>query len=696
MKRLSDYVNPYIGTISHMLQTCRPEVMLPYSPARSTPLVSGCSDYFCSDVLVGYPLGGAYVTPGRALPGGDSFDNTIDHSLEDFRCYYQRTELEEMDIVAESTVTEHVYLHRFTGADRLKLTAPGGSIAVEDGLILAKALVPRGKEMMQYIAVSLDAPLPPEGTAGENSGENGAILVLGVPESGVTVRGAVSLISFESAKRLLAEETEGLSFDVTAEKAQQIWDDQLSKIRVSGNTEAKKTVFYTALYRAFQRMTNYTEDGRYYSNYDGKVHEGTFYTGDGLWDTFRCMHPLQLIVDGERHRDILESYNLMYKQSGLMPSFPGISGDSPVMIGFHAASLFADALAKGVEADYRTAFEGILKNAETQAMMPWCCGADARDEDRCYYEKGFFPALKKGETETSPLAVEFEKRQAISVTLEHAYDDWCAGKIAEALGKHELAEKLYARGQNYRRLYNPEVGLMCPKSADGEWVEDFDPIYSGGPGGRDYTTENNTYTYTWSVFHDPEGLGGLMGGPEAAAAKLDDLFRHNTGDRWKYSYMGQYPDATGLMGQFAMGNEPDFHIPYLYDYYGAPWKAQKKLRDLMDIWFTDGITGICGDEDGGAMSSWFVFSAAGFYPVCPGKAEYAIGTPLFDEAVIDVGGGKSFTVTARGAGDGLRYIQSAELNGRPLSRPFLAHEDLTAGGELVLVMGRKPNKEWGK
>ena len=696
MKHLADYVNPYIGTISQMLQPCRPEVMLPYSPARSTPVVSGCSDYYCSDVLVGYPVGGAYLTPGRSSEDGDRFDNIIDHSREDFRCYYMCQELEEYGLTAESTVTEHVYLHRFTGADRVRLVTPEGSIDKEGSRLLVKAPVPRGNGMVQYIVLSADIALAAdsvkEGPAGDGSRE----LVVEVPEDGVVFRGAVSLISFESAAKLLEEEAGGLSFDEISARAERIWDEQLSKIRVSGNTETKKTVFYTALYRAFQRMTNYTEDGYYYSNYDGRVHEGTFYTGDGLWDTFRCMHPLQLIVDADRHRDILESYNLMYRQSGLMPSFPGISGDSPVMIGFHAASLFADALSKGVEADYGTAFEGIYKNAVSQAMMPWCCGADAREEDRCYYEKGFFPALKKGEQESSPLAVEFEKRQAVSVTLEHAYDDWCAGKIAEALGRTEEAAMLFARAMNYRNLYNPEVGLMCPRSADGEWVEDFDPLYSGGPGGRDYTTENNTYTYTWSVFHDPEGLGELMGGPEAAAARLDDLFRHNTGDRWKYSYLGQFPDATGLMGQFAMGNEPDFHIPYLYDYYGAPWKAQKKLRDLMDIWFTDGITGICGDEDGGAMSSWFVFSAAGFYPVCPGKAEYAVGTPLFDEIVIDVGNGKSFAVKAQGAGDGLRYIQSARLNGKELAKPFLAHEDLMAGGELVLVMGRRPNKEWGR
>lgn len=244
----------------------------------------------------------------------------------------------------------------------------------------------------------------------------------------------------------------------------------------------------------------------------------------------------------------------------------------------------------------------------------------------------------------------------------------------------------------YKTLYRKEIGSMAPKSIDGKWIQDFDPKLSGGPGGRDYTAENNTLTYTWSVFHDPEGLAELMGGRDKAGKKLDELFRTDCGGVWKYTYMGQFPDATGLMGQFAMGNEPSFHIPYLYDYFGAPWKAQKKLRDLMDIWFTASPTGICGDEDGGAMSSWFVFSAMGFYPVCPGKAEYALGTPLFDSVALNLENGKVFRIESHGAGSGLRYIQEARLNGEPLTVPFLTHEQIMSGGTLALTMDRAPNK----
>ena len=683
MKRLSDYVNPYIGTISHMLTSTKPEVMYPYGMARSTPVVTDCGDYYCNDRIQGFALGAAYIMPGK---DGD-FQNTFDHSREESHCYYLRMELDNHDIVVESTVTQHVYLHRFQGQDSLKLYFPGGKAALEgDAICVELPLAHQRKPVTQYVYIKA------EGGVKVLSQEDEA-WVLAAPGE-VVVAGAASLISVESAKQSYELEAAGKSFDSLKDLAQDIWDKQLSKIQVEGNTEEKKTVFYTAMYRAFQRMTDFTEYGKYFGGFDGKVHEGTFYNNDGLWDTFRCMHPLQLLVDTKRHQDILESYNEMYRESGVMPCFPGVGGDQPVMIGFHAASLFADAMAKGIEADYETAYEGIRKNATEQSMMPWCCNTPAGKEERCYWEKGFFPALKKGETEDCPAAHPFERRQSVAVTLEHCYDDWCAGEMAQRLGKEEDAKEFFRRAQGYRSLYREDMGFMAPKSIDGEWVEAFDPKYSGGMGGRDFTTENNTWTYTWSVFHDPDGLAQLMGGKEAAVERLDQLFRegfHEAG-KSKYVYLGQFPDSTGLMGQFAMGNEPSFHIPYLYNYFGQPWKTQRRLRELMDIWFPNSPTGICGDEDGGAMSSWLVFSAMGFYPVCPGKAEYALGSPLFDSAELHMENGKTFRITSKGAGDGLRYIKSAKLNGQELDGAFLTHDQIVSGGELVLEMSRVPVK----
>jgi predicted alpha-1,2-mannosidase len=391
---------------------------------------------------------------------------------------------------------------------------------------------------------------------------------------------------------------------------------------------------------------------------------------------------------------------MMYEQTGLMPNIPSLTGDSPVMIGFHSAALFADAATKGLDLDYEKAYEGIRKNAMEQSILPWVCNQELTDLDKHYIENGYLPGLKPGETETFPEVHEFERRQSVAVTLEHCYDDWCAAQLAKKLGKTDDYNMFMRRAERYKQSYNKETGFMAPRDAGGDWI-DIDPMWGGGQGGRDYYTENNAWTYTWSVFHDVPGLIELMGGEKAAEKKLDELFTTGVRDIntkvpiIKYTYMAQFPDATGLMGQFAMGNEPDFHIPYIYCYCKAAWKAQKRIRDLLDIWFTNSPTGICGDEDGGAMSSFYVFSAMGFYPLCPGKDEYIIGSPIFDSMELTLSGGAVFKVKADGAGCGARYIQNAALNGKPLNSPILKHADIAAGGVLELTMGRRPNRAWG-
>jgi predicted alpha-1,2-mannosidase len=324
-------------------------------------------------------------------------------------------------------------------------------------------------------------------------------------------------------------------------------------------------------------------------------------------------------------------------------------------------------------------------------MTPWNCQIPSTILDQCYYDKGFFPALKNGEQETLSNVNKFERRQAVSVTLEHCFDDWCTAQLAKALGKEDDYQLFIKRASNWKTLYDPKLGLFAPKDMDGNWIKDFEPMLAGGQGGRDYYAENNAYTWQWSVPHDYKGLFEAMGGVKKAEEKLDILFTVGCDPTNKYVYMAQFPDSTGLMGQFCMGNEPSFNTPYIYDYMGVPWKTQKRLRDLMDIWFINSPIGICGDEDQGAMSAWIAFSSLGFYPVCSGTGEYALGTPLFDSASIDVGGRKVFTIRSPGAGDGKRYIQSAVLNGKPLGSPFIAHRDIAAGGELTMVMGDAPN-----
>ena len=307
--------------------------------------------------------------------------------------------------------------------------------------------------------------------------------------------------------------------------------------------------------------------------------------------------------------------------------------------------------------------------------------------------------MPQGAVEWVPQVHSFEKRQAVSVTLEHCWDDWCLAQMAKSLNKTDDYDYFIRRSKNYLNLYDDRIGFMAPKTADGNWVFDedgLDPVWSGGQGGRDYYTETNAWTYTFHVQQDIPGLIDLMGGKTNLSAKLDDLFQEQFGGRGsKYEFLRQFPDMTGLIGQYHQGNQPGYHIPYLYNYSGEPWKTQKIVREIMKIWYNDTPLGICGDEDEGETSSWFVFSSMGFFPVCPGKPVYDIGSPLFRKVTVDVGNGRKFIIKARNVSSKNKYIRSASLNGQPLNNPWFSHSNLSEGGKLVLQMGPFPNKSWG-
>ena len=390
---------------------------------------------------------------------------------------------------------------------------------------------------------------------------------------------------------------------------------------------------------------------------------------------------------------MIRSYIRMYRQSGWLPSFPSVGGDRAVMIGHHADQLILDTYAKGYrDFDVNAAYAGMRKNATEATMIPWSHGP-LTSLDHVYFDKGFFPALADGETETVP-EVTPERRQAVSVTLESSYDDWCVAQLAKALGKQADAAYFTKLAHNYTNVFNPAIDFMAPRSADGKWVANFDPKLGGGQGGRDYTTEVDSWLYTFSVQHDVAGLIHLMGGRDAFNAKLDRLFVEQYSVP-KYRFLNQFPDATGLVGLYAQGNEPSYHIPYLYDFSGEPWKTQQRVRQLMDIWYGDGPLGIPGDDDGGETSSWYVLSAMGFYPVAPGSPVYEIGSPIFAKTTIRMGNGKEFTILANHTSAQNKYIQSAVLNGRPLNQPWFRHSDIADGGTLILNMGNKPNTQWG-
>jgi predicted alpha-1,2-mannosidase len=391
--------------------------------------------------------------------------------------------------------------------------------------------------------------------------------------------------------------------------------------------------------------------------------------------------------------DMMASYVRMYQQSGWLPQFPQIHGDVPPMNGFHSTIMLLDAYNKGINKfDINVAYEAMKKNALEGTMVPWRLGA-ASPLDKLALKLGYFPALRPEEKETEPLVDSFEKRQAVAVTLAQSYDDWALAQLAKKLGKEQDYQYFSKTAKNYQNLYWKEKGFFMPKDAAGNWI-DIDPKFDGGMGGRDYYDENNGWTYLWNVQQDILGLQKLMGGRDVFESRLDQMFREDLG-RSVYALNARFPDFTGIVGQFSMGNEPSFHIPYLYNLTKSPWKAQKRIRMLLNTWFKDNIFGIPGDEDGGGMSAFVVFSSMGFYPITPGIPVYTIGSPLFSKIKINLPSGKVFTINAPNCNETNKYIQKATFNGKALAGPWFTHEELINGGTLELEMGAYPNKTWG-
>lgn len=512
----------------------------------------------------------------------------------------------------------------------------------------------------------------------------------------IEFRYGVSFISVGQAEKNLRHEIPNWGFERIKNAAKARWNEVLGRIAVEGGTEAQRRVFYTALYRCFERMIIITEDGQYYSAFDHKVHRDPrpFYVDNWLWDTFRALEPLQTLLNPDVQADKLQSYVRMYQQSGIMPTFALAQGNYACMNGNHSAPFFADAWFKGVHNfDVATAYEGIRKRSLEDTLLPWRLGPKGPLDD-FYNAHGYMPALRPGEKETDSHVHPFEKRQPVPVTLENSLDDWEIAQIARVLKKTDDEKLFLGRAANYKNLFRTDKELMWPKDADGKWIDPMDPKFSGGMGGRDYYDENNGYTYTWDVAQDFSGLFKLMGGTAKAEANLDQLFREPLG-RSKYEFQAKFPDSTSMVGQFSMGNEPSFAIPYIYNRVGAPWKTQKRIRMLLDAFFPDTLHGIPGDEDGGGMSAFVVFSMLGFYPVTPGIPAYDVGSPIFTKATIHLKNGKDFVIIAHNTSRNNKYVQSIRLNGHALNQVWFRHADIANGGTLEITMGDTPNINLG-
>lgn len=691
-----EYVDPSMGGQGFMLEPTHPTVSLPNSMVRVYPVRKDQLDdqiHSFPLTIISHRLGELFwLMPGDGSPGAWDRPQTYDQEVE--TPYYYSARFDDSLIKIEFTPAARCGYFRFTfpSGNPVVLLANRMDGELHDEGGNAVSGVEKFHDMAAYFYGEFSAPV----RVRAESGNQRLTVAAGGKTPGLEFRYGISFISVAQAKKNLREELPSWDFEGVKARARDRWNEVLGQIQVTGGTPDQRRVFYTSLYRCYERMVCITEDGQYYSSFDHQVHQDSrpFYVDNWLWDTYRALEPLHTLLNPEMEADKIQSYVRMYDELGWMPSFAVLWGNNECMTGNPESPWMADAWAKGVtNFDMAKAYEGLKKNSLEGTWLPWRRGAKTTLDD-FLTEHGYMPALHPGETETVARVHPFERRQAISVTEAQSYDDWCTAQLARDLHNDADYQLFMRRAADYRNVYRADKGHVWPKDADGNWIDPFDPGFSGGQGGRDYTTENNGYTYDWDVQHDLQGLFTLMGGRAQAEAKLDQLFRQGLGMS-KYEFWAKFPDASGLVGQFSMGNEPSLHIPYIYDYLGAPWKTQKRVRMLIDTWFTDTTLGMPGDEDGGGMSGFVVFSMLGLYPVNPGVPVYNIASPFFDTISIHLHNGKTIQIICKDNSMDNKYIQSIRLNGHPLNQVWIRHSDLVNGATLELQMGNTPNKQLG-
>ena len=617
---------------------------------------------------------------------------------------YYKVYLAEHDVVTEMTPTERAVLFRFTFPENehsyivVDAFDKGSYVKVipEENKIIGYTTRNSGgvpENFKNYFVIEFDKPFTYKGTFADKKLEEGnleqkadhtgAIIGFSTRKGEIVhARIASSFISFEQAAQNL-KELGNDSFEQLAQKGNDAWNNVLGKIEVEGGNLDQYRTFYSCLYRSLlfpRKFYEFTADGQpiHYSPYNGQVLPGYMYTDTGFWDTFRCLFPFLNLMYPSVNKEIQEGLINTYKESGFFPEWasPGHRG---CMIGNNSASVLVDAYMKGVKVDdVKTLYEGLIHGTENVHPEVSSTGRLGYQ----YYNKlGYVPYDVKINENTAR-------------TLEYAYDDWCIYQLAKALNRPKKEIELFAkRAMNYRNVFDKESKLMRGRNENGQFQSPFSPLEWG-----DAFTEGNSWHYSWSVFHDPQGLIDLMGGKKMFITMLDSVFA--VPPVFDDSYYGQViheiREMTVMnMGNYAHGNQPIQHMIYLYNYAGQPWKAQYWLRQVMDRMYTPGPDGYCGDEDNGQTSAWYVFSALGFYPVCPGTDEYVIGAPLFKKATLHFENGNNLVIDAQNNSKENLYIESLRVNGQESTRNYLKHADLLQGGTIEFKMGSHPNLNRG-
>ncbi|MBN1465976.1 GH92 family glycosyl hydrolase [candidate division KSB1 bacterium] len=712
---LAAYVDPFIGTDYHghvFLGASVPFGAVQLGPTNFTHGWDWCSGYHYSDsLLIGFShlhlsgtgigdLGDVLVMPytGPLKQTRGTIDNPesgfgckYEHALEKAAPGYYSVHLQDYDIHAELTASARVGMHRYTfpQSDDAHLAIDLGHgigwdspvesfIEQVDDTTLIGYRFSKGwcSDQRLWFAILLSKPLAQlqifaDGAAPDAPDKIAALTAMlnfsTAADEVLLIKVGISPVSSANALANIRTEIPGWDFDSVVDAARTAWNGELRKIAISAPSEAQMRAFYTALYHAMIAPVLFNDANGDYRGTDKKVYEKApfqNYSIFSLWDTYRAAHPLYTIIQPDRVADMVQSMLAIDAQQGKLPVWHLMGSETNTMVGYHAVPVIVDAIFKGIAG---IDAEQALAAAKRSAML---------DEEGLNHlkEVGYIPAEKEVES--------------VAKALEYAIDDWCIAQLAQSLGKTADYDYFLQRAKAYERYFDPTTRFMRGVMADGSWRTPFDPV-SASHRNDDYC-EGNAWQYTWLVPHDVEGLINLFGDAETFVRKLDSLFIVDS-----RQVEGASIDISGLIGQYAHGNEPGHHTPYLYAFAGQQWKSAAKVRQIMDTFYTDEPDGLCGNEDCGQMSAWYIFSALGFYPVNPANGVYVFGSPLVERAEIRMPGDKVFRIVAKNNSAENIYIQSVRLNGQEYSKSYILHQDIVNGGEIEFVMAAEPNAAFG-
>jgi len=669
---------------------------------------SGTGHSDLGDFLIMPTTGKLQLNPGVASKPQSGYRSAFLHSTEKAEPAYYSVFLEDHRVKAELTATTRVGMHQYTfpKSDQAHIILDLTSgiynydkknvwtfVRIENDTLITGYRQTNGwaRTRTVYFAMSFNKPIKSYGQAAqeksvyrgfwgrfdqtknfpEMAGQNLKLFFDFDTNEGekIKIKMALSPVSSAGALENMKKETPDWDFEKVKKQSQEVWNKELNKVQVETIQKEDLVNFYTAMYHAFLGPTEYMDLDRNYKGLDMNVHKAenfTNYTSYSLWDTYRALHPLFNIVQPKRNADMVSSMLAHSDQSvhKMLPIWSHYANENWCMIGYHSVSVVADAIVKG---NINFDAEKALQACVTTAKVPYYDGLEF------YINKGYVPEDKNG--------------ASVSKTLEYAYDDWAIAQAAKKLGKTDIYNKFIHRSKNYKNVYDEKTGFMRPKLNDGTFKKEFNPLDTHGQG----FIEGNSWNYSLYVPQDPADMIQLMGGNEKFKVRLDSLFNMHLPDK----YFENTEDITrdGIIGNYVHGNEPSHHVVYLYNWTDSPWKSQDKIRMILKKMYRNGADGLGGNDDFGQMSAWYIFSSLGFYPVAPGSDEYALGSPLMKNAILNLENGKTFEVATVNQSDKNVFVSKVLLNGKELSRPFLKHEDMMNGGKITFYMTNKPNKK---